>query len=261
MQLLAFAAATHWWTFPVVGLFAGLAIGLTGMGGGVVLTPILVLLLGVPANAAVSNDLVVSMLVKPIGAATHGRAGTVRGDIVARLAIGSVPAAFLGAFLVNRLFDDRADVLEYLIGGTLLLAAAMMLIRLLTQRDTDGGHSPLRAGPTLAVGVLGGLLVGMTSVGSGSLMLVLLTWIYPRMSGRQLVGTDLAQAIPLVASAALGHLLFGDVRLGIVLPLLVGAVPGVWLGSQASTRMPDSALRPTLLLLVGASGLRLVGVL
>jgi hypothetical protein len=261
MPLLAIAASSHWWTFPIIGLVAGTAIGLTGMGGGVILTPILVLVLGVPAKAAVANDLVVSLLVKPLGALTHRRAGTVRHDIVGRLALGSVPAAFAGAYLVNRLFDDSTAALSYLIGGVLLLAAAMMLIRLLTPRERPGTGGPVRPAPTILVGAIGGLLVGMTSVGSGSLMLVLLAWIYPRLSSRELVGTDLAQAVPLVASAALGHLLFGDVRLGIAAPLLLGALPGVWLGSQMSTRMPDGALRPTLLVLVGASGLRLVGVL
>ncbi len=247
--------------YPVVGLVAGIAIGLTGMGGGVLLTPILVLVLGVPARAAVANDLVVSLLVKPVGALTHGRAGTVRRDIVWRLAIGSVPAALLGAVVVNTVLRDHGAALEYLIGGTLIVAAAMMIVRMATRREISPGPSTLRPLPTTAVGAIGGLLVGMTSVGSGSLMLVLLTWIYPRLTSRELVGTDLTQAIPLVASAVLGHLLFGDIRLSIVLPLLVGALPGVWLGSRVSTRMPDRALRPALIVLVGASGLRLLGVL
>lgn len=158
-----------------------------------------------------SNDLLISLAVKPVGVFAHGKAGTVRRDIVWRLACGSVPAAFVGALLL--------------------------------------------------IGIVGGLLVGMTSVGSGSLMLVLLSLLYPTLSSRSLVGTDLAQAIPLVASAVAGHLLFGDIRLSIVLPVLLGALPGVWLGSHWSVKMPDHALRPMLMLLVGASGLRLVGVL
>ena len=113
----------------------------------------------------------------------------------------------------------------------------------------------------MGVGVLGGLLVGITSVGSGSLMLVMLTWLYPRMSGRELVGTDLAQAIPLVAAAVVGHLLFGDVRMSIVLPVVLGAIPGVIVGSRFSSRMPDGVLRPVLAVLVGASGLKLGGLL
>ena len=169
---------------------------------------------------------------------------------------------FLGALLVNTWFADRADAMKYLIGGTLLVAAAMMIVRLLGRtRTLEEASPPVRTVPTVAIGVVGGLLVGMTSVGSGSLMLVLLSALYPTLASRTLVGTDLAQAIPLVAAAALGHVLFGDIRLSIVAPVLVGAFPGVWLGSRWSVRMPEVALRPTLLVLVGASGLRMVGAL
>ncbi|HTH07388.1 MAG TPA: sulfite exporter TauE/SafE family protein [Ilumatobacteraceae bacterium] len=244
--------------YVAAGLLAGLAIGLTGMGGGVVLTPIMVVGLGVPANVAVGNDLIVSLLVKPIGARVHGKAGTVRRDIVRCLVIGSVPAAFLGAMIVG-LWLDTGDSLEVIIGIALLVSASMMVVRMLI-RSHGEGPSPLHPIPTMAVGIVGGLLVGITSVGSGSLMLVLLTWIYPRLASKTLVGTDLMQAIPLVASAALGHLIFGDIRFSIVLPVLLGAAPGVYFGSRASSRMPNWALRPVLILLVGASGLRLVGV-
>lgn len=255
------AALPHLLSYPLVGIVAGLAIGLTGMGGGVLLTPIMVVVLGVPANVAVSNDLLISLLVKPVGALTHRKAGTVHRPIVRFLAVGSVPAAFAGALIVNELFDGNDTAVEYLIGGTLVVAAAMMLVRLLTRHPSAPGATQVRPALTIVVGAVGGLLVGMTSVGSGSLMLVLLTWLYPKLSDRELVGTDLAQAVPLVASAVVGHLLFGDVRLSIVGPVLLGALPGVWVGSRLSTRLPDGALRPVLALLVGASGLRLVGAL
>lgn len=247
-------------TFPLVGLLAGLAIGLTGMGGGVLLTPIMVLFLGVPANVAVANDLLISLAVKPVGALAHGRAGTVRRDLVVRLAAGSIPAAFLGAALVNTWLGDSPHLLEHLIGVTLLVATGMMLVRLFSRTKHSVDAPPARTAPTVAIGMAGGLLVGMTSVGSGSLMLVLLSILYPTMASRTLVGTDIAQAIPLVAAAAVGHLLFGEVHAAIVLPVLLGAFPGVWLGSRWSVRMPDRALRPALLVLVGASGLKLVGI-
>jgi len=255
------AAVPHLVSYPLVGVLAGLAIGMTGMGGGVLLTPIMVLFLGVPANVAVSNDLLISLAVKPVGVLAHGKAGTVRRDIVWRLAAGSVPAAFLGALLVNTWFEGDSNGLKYLIGGALLSALLMMTVRLFMGRRTSDAEPPARTLPTVAIGVLGGTLVGMTSVGSGSLMLVLLSMLYPTLSSRSLVGTDLAQAIPLVAAAVAGHLLFGDIRLSIVLPVLLGAYPGVWLGSRWSVKMPDRALRPVLMLLVGASGLRLVGVI
>lgn len=259
--MLAMTAATDPGVLAsvIAGLLAGLAIGLTGMGGGVILTPIMVVALGVPARVAVANDLLVSLLVKPIGAAAHGRAGTVRHDIVRWLVIGSVPAAFAGAATVNVWMDGDGHTLELVIGATLLVSAVMMAVRMFVHPN-GLGSAPLRRWGTLAVGVVGGLLVGVTSVGSGSLMLVLLTWLYPHLAGRELVGTDLVQAVPLVAAATLGHLVFGDVRLSIVLPVLVGAAPGVWAGSRLSTRMPNRALRPILTVLVGASGLHLLGV-
>lgn len=259
------AAVPHLISYPLVGVLAGLAIGLTGMGGGVLLTPIMVLFLGVPANVAVSNDLLISLAVKPVGVFAHGKAGTVRRDIVWRLACGSVPAAFVGAVLLNTWFDGDPDAVKYLIGAALMVAAVMMIARIVLGRRGSRlpgeANTPARTVPTIAIGVVGGLLVGMTSVGSGSLMLVLLSLLYPRLSSRSLVGTDLAQAIPLVASAVAGHLLFGDIRLSIVAPVLLGAYPGVWLGSRWSVTMPDRALRPILMVLVGASGLRLIGVL
>jgi uncharacterized membrane protein YfcA len=256
--LALLAADPHAAALAVAGLVAGIAIGLTGMGGGVVLTPIMVVGLGVPANVAVGNDLMVSLLVKPIGAAAHQRAGTVRTDIVRWLVVGSVPAAFAGAAIVGLWLDGNGDTLETIIGATLLVSAVAMTIRMFVATK-GAGASLVRPLPTVAVGIIGGVLVGITSVGSGSLMLVLMTWVYPYLSGRELVGTDLAQAIPLVAAATLGHLIFGDIRFGIVLPVLVGAAPGVWLGSRWSTRMSNRILRPLLIVLVGASGLRLVG--
>ena len=260
------AAIDHLVTYPAVGVVAGLMIGLTGMGGGVLLTPIMVLVLGVPANVAVSNDLLISLVVKPFGSFAHHRAGTVRRDVVRRLVTGSVPAAFAGAVIVNTVLDGDAHTVKVLIGVTLSLAAAAMIARMIVHRGASGTKgeqlvSPRLAAATMGVGVLGGLLVGITSVGSGSLMLLMLTWLYPRMSGRELVGTDLAQAIPLVAAAVVGHLLFGDVRMSIVLPVVLGAIPGVIVGSRFSSRMPDGVLRPVLAVLVGASGLKLVGLL
>lgn len=257
-------------SYPAVGVLAGMVIGLTGMGGGVLLTPVMVLVLKVPANVAVANDLLISLIVKPFGTFAHHRAGTVRRDIVRRLVLGSVPAAFLGAVVVNIWLDGDTETIKLMIGITLSLAAAAMVARILVPHappsvdGVDDGTKPTAGwlpAATVAVGALGGLLVGITSVGSGSLMLVLLTWLYPRLTGRELVGTDLTQAIPLVASAVVGHLLFGDIRLSIVVPVVLGAIPGVLVGSRLSSRMPDGALRPVLAVLVGASGLRLAGVI
>lgn len=248
------------------GLLAGLVIGLTGMGGGALLTPLLVLVFHVPALAAVSSDLVVSLIIKPVGAAVHARRGTVRTDIVKWLALGSIPMAFLGAVLLEALGARKTNrSLEVFLGVALVTAACALIAKAWMSRERGDRplitlSSPVRPIPTVLIGVAGGLIVGLTSVGSGSLMLVLMMWAYPRLKTAELVGTDLAQAIPLVASAALGHLLFGEVRFALVGALLIGALPGVYLGGLVSSRAPDRIVRPALATVLVASGLKLLHV-
>jgi uncharacterized membrane protein YfcA len=254
------------------GFVVGLIVGMTGMGGGALMTPILVLLFKVQPLAAVSSDLVASMLMKPLGGAIHLRRGTVRKDLVGWLMLGSVPAAFAGVLLVRLLGNGAQlqDRLKVMMGIMLLLAAGALVAKdYFRVRQADvGGFSVLRGQrssigtrlATLIVGIVGGLIVGMTSVGSGSLIIVALMLLYPLLSGAQLVGTDLVQAVPLVTAAALAHLLFGDFRLGLTASILVGSVPGVVLGAKFSSRAPDWIVRPVLVVVLLASGLKLANV-
>ena len=250
----------------LAGLLVGFTVGLTGMGGGALMTPIMVLVFGVPPLTAVSSDLLVSLVMKPVGGAVHLRRGTVRTDLVRWLVVGSVPAAFAGALLLRAVGPAHVEpLLKRALGLALVATAGSMVLR---ARITSGRaarfsqHTVLvRPLPTVAIGLLGGLIVGLTSVGSGSLMIVLLLVLYPGLSSAELVGTDLVQAIPLVASAALGHVLFGDIRLGLTLSLLVGALPGVYVGARLSARAPDRVVRPTLLLVLLTSGLKLLQVI
>ena len=247
-------------TLSMVGLLTGFLIGLTGMGGGALLTPLLVLL-GVDPATAVSSDVVLSLLIKPIGAGVHAKHGTIRKDLVGWLALGSIPAAFGGAALFHLLgFNESPKALEKVIGGALLLAATVQFIRLFKKAIGSDPNVAARPLPTVLVGVTGGVIVGLTSVGSGSLMLTLLVALYPRLKSSTLIGTDLAQAIPLVASASLGHLIFGKVKFGLVGWLLIGAAPGVWIGSQLSSRTPDRVVRPILVVVLLMTGMRLLGV-
>src|SRR5436305_4361334 len=225
----------------VAGLIVGVIVGLTGMGGGALMTPILVIFFNIHPSAAVSSDLVTSLFMKPVGGAVHWRRATVHRGVVLWLLMAAVPAAFAGVFVLNSLGDG--DVLQERIklglGAALLMAFAAMVLRQIMQRGQpvdDGLDSPVRRLPTVVVGLLGGLVVGMTSVGSGSMIIVALMWLYPRLSNRALVGTDLVQAVPLVGAAALGHVLFGDVKLAITASLLIGSLPGVYLGAQISSR-------------------------
>jgi uncharacterized protein len=248
----------------VGGLLGGFLVGLTGMGGGALLTPMLVLIFHVSPLAAISSDLVVSLAIKPVGAAVHAKKRTVRRDIVKWLALGSVPTAFAGAVLLDVIGAKRTHrPLEIALGITLVTAAIAMSVRMwMAYRRRHGIVSTtptvVRPWPTLAIGLAGGLIVGLTSVGSGSLMLVLMMWVYPRLTTAELVGTDLAQAIPLVASAALGHVLFGEVQVAVVGALLLGAFPGVWIGSHVSSRAPDHVVRPALATVLVATGLKLL---
>jgi uncharacterized protein len=240
------------------------------------MTPILVFFFGVPPLTAVSSDVVASLFMKPIGGLVHLRHGTVHLGLVAWLCLGSVPGAFGGVLLLRSLGDD-GRVQEFLLvalGAVLVLAALAMTaksylrLRERERRRAAGARKateqPLtdvrvNRAATLLVGVGGGLVVGMTSVGAGSLMIVALLLLYPAIRAGQLVGTDLVQAVPLVASASLGHVLFGDFVLGLTGSVLVGAIPGVWLGARVSSRSPGSLVRRALAIVLLASGTKLLG--
>jgi uncharacterized protein len=249
----------------LAGLFVGFVVGLTGMGGGALMTPILVLLFKIQPLAAVSSDIVASMIMKPVGGGVHWRRGTVNTELVRWLVVGSVPSAFLGVLLLKS--SGQGEELQHLVklalGLALLVVALGLIVRPLLSRGRQAGESvaPLvvKKWQTVLIGICGGLVVGLTSVGSGSLMIILLLMLYPKLRLSELVGTDLVQAIPLVASAALGHALFGDFRLALTASILIGSVPGVFIGAQLSSRAPDAVIRPVLILVLLASSLKLMG--
>ena len=266
-----------WWAVAIAGLFVGFVVGLTGMGGGALMTPMMILLFGVQPLAAVSSDLVASMVMKPVGGAVHMRRGTVNKELVRWLVVGSVPAAFLGVLILRWIGDGEQTqgVVKASLGVALLFAAGSMVAKALldlrkeqlrrlqaaeqgTPIDVPVEDIVVRRLPTLLVGILGGLVVGMTSVGSGSLMIVALLLLYPAIRAGQLVGTDLVQAVPLVASASVGHLLFGDFQLDLTASLLIGALPGVYVGAKVSSSAPGGIVRRALVVVLLASGLKLL---
>lgn len=249
----------------LTGTLVGVSVGMTGMGGGALMTPILVLLFGINPTAAVGSDLTASVAMKPVGAYVHQRAGTIRWDIARWLLPAGVPAAFAGAWLISLTGDGDAvqHRLKLAIGAALLLAVAGIIVKAILSRRrshlTDTGHTPVRRGAAVAIGLAGGLIVGITSVGSGSLIIVMLMLSHARLRANELVGTDLVQAIPLVAAAAAGHLLFGDAQLALAGTLLLGAIPGIYAGAKLATRAPDQLLRWVLATLLLGSGLTLWG--
>jgi uncharacterized protein len=246
----------------------GFLVGMTGAGGGALMTPMLILLFGVTPSSAISSDLVAAVVMRPFGAAVHLRKGTVNRRLVGWMVLGSVPMAFLGAYLLHLMGHAKTAQhnIETALGAALLLGASAMVLRLVLdrrdgQRRTGAVHEvtprPLR---TIAIGMVGGLIVGMTSVGSGSLMIILLLFLYPMLGANQLVGTDLSQAVPLTLAAALGALAFGHVEFGVTTSLIIGSVPAVLIGSLVSSSAPDRYVRPAITFVVAASGLKYVGV-
>ena len=221
------------------------------------------LVFGVPPIAAVSSDLAASAVMKPFGGYVHARRGTVDWALVGWLCAGSVPSAFLGVLLLRLLGDDASvqQAIRIALGVALLLAAAGLVAKAWTGRHRpDGaGAEPIRVRPlpTALLGALGGLIVGLTSVGSGSLIIVALLAMYPKLRANDLVGTDLVQAVPLVTAAALGHAFFGDLQLDLAGAVLLGSVPGVLIGSRISSRAPAGLVRAALVIVLLASALKL----
>jgi uncharacterized membrane protein YfcA len=254
----------------------GIVVGLTGMGGGALMTPVLVLFFNVPPLAAVSSDLVASAVMKPVGSMVHLRRGTVHLGLVKWLCLGSIPGAFSGVIIARALGrgQEVQDVIRIALGVALLVAAAGLIVRAYLRllehaRRRDGRAAPLPQGrpavnlrvpATVALGLLGGIIVGMTSVGSGSLIIIALMALYPNLKASELVGTDLVQAVPLVASAALGHIIFGDFHMDLTTSMLLGCIPGVWVGAHLSARAPGGLVRRALAFVLLASALKLLNV-
>jgi uncharacterized membrane protein YfcA len=245
----------------------GLLVGLTGAGGGALMTPMLILLFNVKPAAAISSDLVAAVVMRPVGSLVHMRRGTVNYRLVGWMCAGSVPMAFLGAYLLHLLGGGAAQQrnVEIALGAALLAGTAAMVARSwLDQRSGQARTQAIAAvrvkpAATIAIGAIGGLVVGMTSVGSGSLMIVLLLFTYPALAAGQLVGTDLTQAVPLTAAAALGALLFGHVQFALTTAVIIGSVPAVLVGSFLSSRAPDKYIRPVITFVIFASGLKYAG--
>lgn len=259
-------------SLAVAGLVVGFLVGLTGMGGGALLTPLLVLFFRVQPLAAISSDLLTSLVMKPVGAAVHLRRRTVHWRLVGLLAVGSVPAAFAGAAVIGSIAHHGGvqGNLKLVIGIALCASVAMTVLRALLDRrarrrdaaegrPADAERAPvIRPVRTVVIGVVGGFAVGVTSVGAGSLIIALLLMAYPTLRPAQLVGTDIVQAIPLVAAATLGHLLFGDVQFAVTTSLLLGALPGVYLGARLCARGPADVIRPVIAAVLFASALALL---
>lgn len=254
--------------YTLSGFLVGLVVGVTGVGGGSLMTPLLVLFFGVSPATAVGTDLLYASLTKSLGGWVHGRRGTVDWKVAGLLALGSLPASVLTIALLKYLSLDeqtlRSLVTSVLSVALLLTASALLLknqIRKLARRR-DGTvyelhHRHLPAA-TIATGVVVGALVTISSVGAGVLGTVALLFLYPRMSAVKVVGTDIVHAVPLTAIAGMGHMALGTVDFVLLGSLLLGSLPGIYIGSHLSARVPERVLRPLLATLLLIIGIRMV---
>jgi uncharacterized membrane protein YfcA len=252
--------------YSLAGLLVGALVGMTGVGGGSLMTPLLVLAFGFHPATAVGTDLLYASATKTVGTAVHGAGGTVDWKVVRRLAIGSMPATVATLFLLHHL-GERLDGFQHLItlvlGGALIATAAAIMFRdrIVGYFSQGMAARPERqiAAMTIALGALLGLLVSLTSVGAGALGMTVLLILYPRLPTKQLVGSDIAHAVPLTLIAGLGHWLFGSIDMGLLVSLLIGSVPGIIIGSLVAGRIPDRALRPILAVTLFVVGCKLIG--
>jgi len=251
--------------YVLSGFLVGLVVGLTGVGGGSLMTPILVLLFGIHPATAVGTDLLYAAATKSVGTAVHGFNGTVLWRMTGLLALGSAPTALAMIYLLDLFGSSGARVSELIttiLGCALLLTAAAMLLRRRIQAyaaSRTGRLDPrMRAALTILTGVVLGVFVSLSSVGAGALGVTALILLYPEVPTPQIVGSDIAHAVPLTLVAGLGHWLIGSVNFGTLGVLLTGSIPGIIIGSFLAPRLPDYWLRSLLAIVLAIVGARLV---
>jgi len=251
------------WLYTLSGFVVGAIVGLTGVGGGSLMTPLLVLLFGVHPATAVGTDLLYAAITKAGGTTVHAKKGHVDWRITGLLASGSIPASILTIWALSFLPKQSPAITHTIsvsLGIALVLTALAIVFRQKLQRYAlshadDSAHTKLQSPITVAVGVLLGILVTISSVGAGALGVAVLFFLYPKLPAIRIVGSDLAHAVPLTLVAGIGHWAIGSVDWTLLGSLLLGSLPGIWLGSHASAKVPEKILRPilaTMLVLVGS---------
>lgn len=240
--------------YTFAGFAVGAIVGLTGVGGGSLMTPLLVLLFGVHPATAVGTDLLYAALTKAGGTFVHAFKGSVDWKVTGRLAAGSIPGAILTLILVNKFFPGgvagAAKVISFSLGIALVLTAVAIVFRqkILDYAKSHAAERSERgvAIATVITGLVLGVLVSISSVGAGALGVAALFFLYPNMPTVKIVGSDIAHAVPLTLVAGIGHWFLGSVDLSLLGSLLLGSLPGIWVGSHISSKVPDRILRPLL---------------
>lgn len=251
--------------FSLSGLAVGVMVGLTGVGGGSLMTPLLVLLFGIHPATAVGTDLLYAAATKSVGTGVHGRNKSVDWRIVRRLAMGSVPAT-LATFAVMQALgaqSSKGGVLAFLLGAVLLLTSITLLFRtqivaFLGSRITTTNETAV-AVLTVITGIFLGILVTTTSVGAGAIGVTALLVLYPRLPTLRIIGSDIAHAVPLTLISGIGHWFMGDVDFVLLGTLLIGSIPGIIIGSLLAPKLPEGALRILLAIILVLVSAKLMG--
>jgi uncharacterized membrane protein YfcA len=249
--------------YTLSGFLVGVIVGLTGVGGGSLMTPLLVLMFGVPPATAVGTDLLYAALTKAGGTVAHGKKGHIDWSITGRLALGSIPAAAITLIVLSQLpkgSNAIGAIISHGLGFALLLTSIAILfgrkLRDYASKHEDSALRQVYLGKiTIAVGALLGVLVTISSVGAGALGVAALFFLYPKLSSVKIVGSDVAHAVPLTLVAGLGHWMMGSVDWSLLGALLLGSLPGIWIGSHLSAKVPEHVLRrilASMLVLIGS---------
>ena len=250
------------WQFVVAGFGVGVLVGMTGMGGGSLMTPILILVFGFDAKVAVGTDILHGAVFKSFGAMRHRMLGTVHARLALWMLLGSVPLSLVGVQIASSLGDDTDDTMTRIVGSALILGGVGFLVKTFLTGHADDAPFLLKPRDrvvAVAIGAIGGFVVGLTSVGSGTFFGLAMLLVYP-LTARKIVGTDLLHAAALLWVAGASHLLHGNVDLHAIAWLLIGSIPGVLLGSQMSIKVPERALRVAFGVVLVLSGIKIVGV-
>lgn len=238
-------------TYIISGFAVGLLVGMTGVGGGSLMTPLLTILFGVPPSVAVGTDLAFASITKTAGTFTHRLRGTVRWDIVKLLCWGALPAAVMTTLALKSfgaIDEELGQMIRYSIAVSVMLTVVALIFKgkmlawLNAHPERQLQGKPL-ATATVVSGFVLGVLVTVSSIGAGAIGATLLVMLYPRLSAAEVAGTDIAYAVPLTAIAAFGHWWLGSINWGLLLMLLIGSVPGITLGSWMARAVPERFLR------------------
>ena len=256
------------WKLTVVGLLTGLLVGMTGMGGGSLMTPILVFLFGIPPATAIGTDIAHGAAFKTVGAVQHRRMGNVRARLAGWMLVGSVPMSLLGVWLnvqlTKRYGDDAKSLMGQVLGAALLFGAVGLIAKSLVQTSGPDGDANWKLTnrdrvAAVIIGAFGGFIVGLTSVGSGVFFGLTLLVVFP-LRAHKVVGTDIFHAAVLLYVAGAAHWAAGNIDFGILFWLLLGSVPGVLIGGHLTLSIPEQGLRLLLAGVLGLAGIKLLNV-